>query len=201
MSSTTYAKPHVQGPEVSPFAVDDVVHLWRRAGATVIDSMFLSLLGLVLLRPEMRPILTVTISRAHDSFSASMLPTTQFLLHLALDAGLALTLVVVYYSAFEWVFACTPGKTLFGLRVVDFSGSAISLDQALVRNVMRIVDALPCGLYLPGWLFAISGARRQRLGDKGAGTLVVSRAAVRRLGLEPEVEAPPPVSFLTARQV
>ena len=68
----------------------------------------------------------------------------------------------------------TPGKWLLGLRVVDRKGEPIGIRKSLVRNVLRIVDAFPAGLYLVGLYFMKK--RGRRLGDLWANTQVIRAA-------------------------
>jgi uncharacterized RDD family membrane protein YckC len=65
----------------------------------------------------------------------------------------------------------TPGKRAMGIRVVGIDGAAVGVAESLARNLLRIVE-LPLG-YAPAILAVALGARRQRLGDLVAGTLVV----------------------------
>ncbi|MFZ5476616.1 MAG: RDD family protein [Myxococcota bacterium] len=66
----------------------------------------------------------------------------------------------------------TPGKRLFGLRVVTDEGAAPDFAACTIRNLLRTVDGLP-GAYTVGVLFAIASERGKRLGDLAAGTVVV----------------------------
>ncbi|HVM92346.1 MAG TPA: RDD family protein [Terriglobales bacterium] len=66
----------------------------------------------------------------------------------------------------------TIGKRLLYLRVVDQTGLPLRIEQAWVRNLMRVFDALPFA-YLVGGLSALSSPLMQRFGDRVAGTLVV----------------------------
>jgi len=66
----------------------------------------------------------------------------------------------------------TIGKRLFHLRVIDEFGLPLRIEQAWVRNLMRVVDALPLA-YLVGGIAALSSPIMQRFGDRVAGTLVV----------------------------
>ncbi|MGB8989879.1 MAG: RDD family protein [Candidatus Sulfotelmatobacter sp.] len=66
----------------------------------------------------------------------------------------------------------TIGKRLFHLRVIDQDGLPIRMEQAWVRNLMRVFDALPFA-YLVGGLSVLSSPLMQRFGDRVAGTLVV----------------------------
>jgi uncharacterized RDD family membrane protein YckC len=66
----------------------------------------------------------------------------------------------------------TIGKRLFHLRVIDQTGLPLRIEQACVRNLMRVVDALPFA-YLVGGISVLSSPLMQRFGDRVAGTLVV----------------------------
>jgi uncharacterized RDD family membrane protein YckC len=66
----------------------------------------------------------------------------------------------------------TIGKRLFHLRVIDQAGLPLRVEQAWVRNLMRIFDALPFA-YLVAGISVLSSPVAQRFGDRVAGTLVV----------------------------
>jgi uncharacterized RDD family membrane protein YckC len=66
----------------------------------------------------------------------------------------------------------TIGKRLFHLRVIDQTGLPLRIEQAWVRNLMRVLDALPFA-YLLGGMSVLSSPLMQRFGDRVAGTLVV----------------------------
>ena len=66
----------------------------------------------------------------------------------------------------------TPGKRWTGLRVVRVGGGPVGFVTSALRNILRIVDALP-GFYLVGMLAILFTRQNQRLGDVAAGTLVV----------------------------
>jgi uncharacterized RDD family membrane protein YckC len=73
----------------------------------------------------------------------------------------------------------TLGKRLLHLRVVDAGGGPITVGQAIVRNLVRVVDFLPL-YYAVGAIAIFASPRNQRLGDLAAGTVVVrERLAVR----------------------
>lgn len=91
----------------------------------------------------------------------------------------ALFIVVLFLSQFGYpvLFEAmasgrTPGKRVAGLRVVEVGGRPIGFRAAVIRSVVRIVDALP-GLYLVGIVAILASKRNQRLGDMAAGTIVV----------------------------
>jgi hypothetical protein len=59
--------------------------------------------------------------------------------------------------------------------VVRVDGRPISLGSILVRNVLRLLDALPFA-YLIGGVLVLGTGSSQRLGDMVAGTTVIHRA-------------------------
>jgi uncharacterized RDD family membrane protein YckC len=94
-------------------------------------------------------------------------------LAMALYVVLAFVIQWGYGALFEWRFSGqTLGKRAVGIRVLQTSGMRISLLQATVRNLVRIVDLLPA-LYLTGGVSALLDPLGRRLGDLAAGTIVV----------------------------
>lgn len=84
---------------------------------------------------------------------------------------------IVYWSVFEALPShATPGKAIFGVRVVAASGSPrVRPGSVLVRNVMRIPDVFLCA---PAALaVTLLSVGRRRPGDMAARTLVVRRGA------------------------
>jgi uncharacterized RDD family membrane protein YckC len=66
----------------------------------------------------------------------------------------------------------TPGKRALSLRVVDARGLPLSVHQALVRNIVRVVDFAPL-FYGVAAVSTMVDPLRRRLGDIVAGTLVI----------------------------
>jgi len=77
----------------------------------------------------------------------------------------------------------TIGKRLFHLRVMDQAGLPLRIEQAWVRNLMRVFDALPFA-YLIGGISVMSSPLMQRFGDRVAGTLVVRQTPLAVPGQE-----------------
>ena len=73
----------------------------------------------------------------------------------------------------------TPGKRAIRLRVITTSGRPIGAYDALLRNLLRIVDQLP-GIYAVGLLSIFFTERNQRLGDLAADTVVVHEQPIAR---------------------
>ena len=72
----------------------------------------------------------------------------------------------------------TLGKRLLGLRVVSGDGYPASTFQLVMRELLLLVDMLPLPIYV-GVLLIQLGARRQRLGDLAANTLVLREVSQR----------------------
>jgi uncharacterized RDD family membrane protein YckC len=84
-----------------------------------------------------------------------------------------LALGLGYYVVCEAATGATLGKRMVGIRVVGEDGEHVSFGSALVRNLLRLVDAL--FFYFVGFIFALLSTRGQRLGDRAAHTIVVRR--------------------------
>src|SRR5262245_46981135 len=50
---------------------------------------------------------------------------------------LGIPVTVAYFVSFEGLFAATPAKLLFGMRVVKLDGSPVGFGGALVRGLFR----------------------------------------------------------------
>ncbi len=80
-----------------------------------------------------------------------------------------LLLLLGYFIVFEGLTSSTPGKRALGLTVISLDTlSKASLEDSLVRNLLRLADMLT--LYL-ATLFADG----MRIGDLAAGTVVASK--------------------------
>lgn len=66
----------------------------------------------------------------------------------------------------------TLGKRWVRLRAVGDHGEPLTIGQAAIRNLVRLVDFLPV-FYAIGIVTMFSNSRAKRLGDFAAGTLVV----------------------------
>jgi uncharacterized RDD family membrane protein YckC len=94
-----------------------------------------------------------------------------------------------YFAAFEALWGGqTPGKRVVGLRVISVTGQPITAFDALLRNLLRIVDQMP-GIYAVGVLSIFFTSRNQRLGDLVAGTVVVQEQGLPQADL-PSTEVP-----------
>ena len=99
----------------------------------------------------------------------------------ALLVGLfALVILVVtsgYFMFWEIMWSGqTPGKRLVGVRIIRENGYPLRPVDAVVRNLLRIVDWLPL-FYGVGVMVMLLNGRARRLGDFASGTIAVRERA------------------------
>jgi uncharacterized RDD family membrane protein YckC len=84
-------------------------------------------------------------------------------------------LISLAYSVLLEARGGTLGRRILGMRIVSAEdGGPPGLKRSIIRNLMHIVDSLPF-LYLVGILTIASSDKKQRLGDRAAGTYVVKK--------------------------
>jgi len=89
-------------------------------------------------------------------------------LGLSLLSSVFLLVFLGYFTLFEGLTSSTPGKRALGLRVISLNTlSRISMEDSIVRNLLRLVDALT--LYL-----SVLFTDGMRIGDLASGTVVAS---------------------------
>ncbi len=118
---------------------------------------------------------------------------------MAIGGKVAQGLILLAWFLLDWLYpvvfeagkrGATPGKRAMGLRVVQETGSPITLGQAVVRNFLRFIDGMPFFSYAFGLTSCLATKRFQRLGDLAAGTLVIYD----RVPALPQMAAPPPLA-------
>ena len=89
---------------------------------------------------------------------------------------LLMAVAFVYHLLFEWLTGRTPGKRLFGLRVVDDEGKPLGFVGSFLRNALRLVDGL--GYWSVAVVVILFRGDGKRLGDVVGRTLVVRADSV-----------------------
>ncbi len=80
---------------------------------------------------------------------------------------------LIYFSFFEGTSGQTLGKQAVGIKVVDETTmKPPPLEQALLRNILRIIDWLPF-FYIIGFILVETQPNKKRLGNMVARTVVV----------------------------
>ena len=109
-----------------------------------------------------------------DGVVASVPPIAAFLLTFVLHGTGIVLIVLACIFAFLYTLLAdgleggqSYGKRMVGIRVVSMrTGAPCSFGESFIRNLLLMV------LGPIDWIF-IFGERRQRLGDKAAGTIVI----------------------------
>ncbi|MEA2458667.1 MAG: hypothetical protein QOC95_1639 [Thermoleophilaceae bacterium] len=144
--------------DLQPPAADPTDVVGRRIGAALLDGILLSVIFVV-----------VGIASGGGSTGGGKASVT---------LGTAGTLVwvaatLVYFIVSEAASGQTVGKRALGIKVVRSDGSRAGAGPIVVRNLLRLVDALPIA-YIVGLVTILAtGRRRQRIGDMAADTAVV----------------------------
>jgi uncharacterized RDD family membrane protein YckC len=84
---------------------------------------------------------------------------------------IALIVWILYFAYFESKSGQTIGKKLVNIKVTREGGEKLTLEEALLRTILRIIDGL--ALYLLGFIVVLVSEKKQRLGDIVAKTIVV----------------------------
>jgi uncharacterized RDD family membrane protein YckC len=87
--------------------------------------------------------------------------------------ALQFLIVTFYHLLFEFLWnGQTPGKRIFGIRVVQSNGLPLTTSGVIIRNFIRLFDFLPL-LYGVGLIALFATKHTQRLGDLAAKTVVI----------------------------
>ena len=143
---------NVVTPEASSLALD-VAGIGSRMIAAIIDGVIQFVVGL------------------SGILAIGVLP--EGVVQIGVSIAWVLFVAFGYFAVFEGLWdGQTPGKRVQRLRVVTVDGQPVTFSNALLRNIVRIVDFLPGG-YAIGVITMLVSPKEQRLGDLAAGTLVV----------------------------
>ncbi|MDQ0201419.1 RDD family protein [Neobacillus ginsengisoli] len=99
---------------------------------------------------------------------------------------LAITIIAIfiinggYFFAFEFFSGGrTIGKRALGIRVIQENGHSLTLLSSFIRNLLRMIDALPVSYFL-GFVMMFFHSKHKRIGDIVAGTIVVHERKAKR---------------------
>lgn len=139
----------------------------RRLGALLLDTVVYSILATVVNN-------VYGVTQVTSGSPPSGTGFAQYTTVTAVAWPWLVLLWMAYYIVPESLFGASLGKMVLGLCVVRVDGRPLSVGAIVVRNLLRIVDALPF-FYLIGGLAVLMTGYSQRLGDRWAGTTVVAR--------------------------
>ena len=140
---------------------------WRRGFAFAIDQFILYLLSLILLVVGLLAQETGSSTGRAVSVETVLVGMGSFaLLHMLASFLTA----VAYFTWFHGISGQTPGKMLFGLRVVQASGQPMTVGVAFLRTVGYLISGL---FFWLGFLWIAFDGKKQGWHDKIAATVVL----------------------------
>ena len=118
--------------------------------------------------------------------------------------------LLIFLFVLNWLYpvifeltaaAATPGKRIMGLVVLMANGLPITPAGCLIRNLLRVVDALPL-FYAFGIVCILLRNDSRRIGDLAGGTVVAYRDDVQPAGsLAAADPIPPPIALSRRQQI
>jgi uncharacterized RDD family membrane protein YckC len=118
--------------------------------------------------------------------------------------------LLIFLFVLNWLYpvifeltaaAATPGKRIMGLVVLMANGLPITPAGCLIRNLLRVVDALPL-FYAFGIVCILLRNDSRRIGDLAGGTVVAYRDDVQAAGsLAAADPVPPPIALSRRQQI
>jgi uncharacterized RDD family membrane protein YckC len=134
--------------------------------AILIDSIVIGVISGILALP----FLAATIAATAVSENASSIAWGS----IVLASLIGLVIWFLYFTLLEGHYGQTIGKMAINIKVVrEADGTPIDYGEAAVRTILRIIDGLFD--YLIGAIFIWTSDQKQRLGDRVAHTVVVSK--------------------------
>jgi len=154
---------------------------WQRVGAHLVDLVLwfalviiaMNIVGLLLFPDVVK--LNEKIVAAGGSFAYQPTPSEAILLFkfMGFIALLSIVLAVVYDLFFVLRFSATPGKLLFGVRVVQADGKTLGVMRIITRTLTKGLAGIPTlGI---GLLIVAFDEQKRGLHDFFSGTRVVKK--------------------------
>ncbi|MBS1961575.1 MAG: RDD family protein [Bdellovibrionales bacterium] len=159
------SETNVEASGAGPAPARRYAGFWVRALASLVDdiivmtaSLALTIFGLYVVYQATKPAATFS-----EAFTGGFIQTVNLA---------AMTFVSVpYYIGFHWRFGWTPGKRIFGIRVIrEIDDGSLSLGRSSARYFAQLLSAIPFGA---GYLMAAMNPKKKALHDAIAGTVSI----------------------------
>ncbi|MEI7672946.1 MAG: RDD family protein, partial [Deltaproteobacteria bacterium] len=142
---------------------------WRRLFAFLFDAVILYFVSLILF------MISLLALGLKDDMMGSVLSSLGDSAHgiglfALLYIAASLLAGMIYFTGFHGMAGRTPGKIIFGLRVIQASGDPITPGIAFLRWVSYLISG---PLFCLGFLWVAFDGRKQGWHDKIAATLVI----------------------------
>ena len=157
--------------------------LGSRAAALILDQLILYAIDIILI------IIFLLVTKGITTWGIDNSET----LPLAITIILLFVINWGYFFAFEFFAGGkTIGKKILGIRVIQENGHSLTLLSSFIRNLLRIIDALPISYFL-GFTMMFFHPKHKRIGDLVAGTIVIHERKAQKNkkklnGVEKEIE-------------
>jgi len=151
----------------------ELARYWKRAAAALVDLVpALAATAWIWLRPALEYRAEIDAAVVWKDGALPSAPR-----NLLLGWFAARLVYALYNGVFEYLWGTTPGKRLFGCRVVSEIPGRLTIGQVIIRNVVRVLELEPYLRIWPLLLIVFLTRNRQRLGDLSARTVVVEPTA------------------------
>jgi uncharacterized RDD family membrane protein YckC len=112
----------------------------------------------------------------------------------AIQAVVSILWFGLVYVVWQGFTGMTPGKALWGLRVVGEDGQSPGMGRAFLRTILWVVDGAPWCIPAVGLITGLTSTGHRRVGDMAAKTFVIAKADAGRPPMVPglgPIGAPP----------
>jgi len=141
---------------------------WRRFFAFTLDNVIIYILATVVLTGGM--FVLGAFSGFHEIRPAKQYTMATLLRLIALFNFLYLFMCMAYFTYFHGICGKTPGKMVFGLKVIRETGEPLTFGMAFLRWIGYFLSSLPLNL---GFIWIAFDGKKQGFHDKLAGTVVI----------------------------
>jgi uncharacterized RDD family membrane protein YckC len=151
----------------------NVAGVGSRFLAALVDTILILLLQVI--------IIGTALAVLRVSTSEALAESPLFSWFIAIAGLVSFVFFWGYYVFFEILWnGQSPGKRWVGLRVIRMDGTPIGASEAVIRNLVRIIDLLPSA-YGVGVVVMFLNSNSRRVGDLAAGTIVVHERSTQDL--------------------
>ena len=171
-------------------AADPTAVMGRRTGAWVVDVLIYALIMAFLGPTPLSPLAeyydvenvddACEILQEGDQYDAATCVVINDRAYVTSGADVAVQTVVglalfVGYCLLQGATGRTPGKALFGVKVVDEQGRTPGAGRSFGRTLLWAVDGFPWCLPLVGFVVGLTTPGHRRVGDMAVKTFVVDK--------------------------
>jgi uncharacterized RDD family membrane protein YckC len=147
--------------------------IWRRALATILDFVP----AILMLLPWWIKVVPETAAYGDFQTLSHQMEDPEVMAKVAPVQYAMVAVYGLWCMIWEFLIATTPGKYLFGCRVLSVFGGRPGPRQVFIRNLIRIIMVAmgSPGLIVTLMMMVMVTRNKQRVGDLLAGTIVVEQ--------------------------